>query len=375
MFKYYTRGLGVCIYNFIGIVFFFLLSVLKKKERKSLVKLDLFLLLFLIVTFVLTLVFSIYVDIEGGVNGYFPGIFINDSERYLIETRMFTANPLETNELLGSYDGYKVTPKMGLPSLLANINVFGIHNEYFIYFEFILISFFLCVVNYFLLKKIAVLFQFDNSWLFALAFFIFICFPFEFYWKTRLLREVFVHSFFSGALMLLVLTFSLNRRYFAICVLYLLLIILFRPQIYFLFFLFSLLFYRSLTIREIVMLTFILSLAFGQTILASGMSIFSGFLAITDLTHIYFVFKFIEDKISALYLIAIFSTLGFARNKDSCISSFPSPVLFLFTSSVLFFIVVSQMSSLRFFYPVLLLSLFLLFFSFLSRKINNTYLI
>lgn len=354
----------------------FFLGILEKKERTPLVKLDLFLLLFLVTAFVFTLVFSIYVDIEGGLNSYFPGIFVNDSERYLTETRMFTANPFETNELLGTYGDYKVTPKMGLPSILANINIFGIHNKYFIYFEFMFISFFLCVTNYFLLKKVSVVFKFENSWLFVLAFFIFICLPFEFYWKTRLLREVLVHSFFSGALMLLVLSFSVNKRYFSICILYSLLIILLRPQIYFLFFFFSLIFYRSLTVREVAVLTFIFILAFGQTILASGMSIFTGFLAFDDLTHIYSVFNFIQDKISALYFIAILSAFWFAKNKSRSIQNFPPTALFLFTSlALLLLVVVSQMNALRFFYPVLLLSLFLLFFSLISQKIKTSHLI
>lgn len=350
---------------------FFSMSFFNKKIRSPFQYNDLILLAFLSLVFLFVIFFSIYVDLEGGVGAYFPGIFANDSKRYLDETLMFLANPLDANELLGSYKNYKVTPKMGLPSILANINILGINNKYFIYCEFMFISFVLCVVNYFLLKKIATLFKFYNTWLFILAFFIFVCFPIEFYWKTRLMREVIVHSLFFGAIMLLVLSCYLNKRYFSIFILYSLLILLFRSQIYLLVFFFSLIFYRVLGFREKIILLFLLTLAFVIIISASGMLLFKQVLYVDNLENIYILFDFLEDKIAYFYLITLLSTFIFINNKAINVSYFPPVVLFLCLFLFLVLVLFVQMNSFRFYYPVMLLSLTLLFFSLVSKKISN----
>ncbi len=362
------------MFVFIVLIFmtlFLFMSFFNKKERYPFQYNDLVLLLFLLLMFVLIMFFSIYIDIVGGGGKYFPGIFVNDSERYLKETLMFLENPLETNELLGSYGSYKVTPKMGLPSMLANLNLFGIADKYFVYSEFIFISFILCTVNYFLLKKVALFFKFYNTWLFILSFFIFVCFPIEFYWKTRLMREVIVHSLFFGSILLLVLSCYVNKRYFSVFILYCLLIIVFRSQIFLLVLLFSSLFYRVLDFRQKIILISLTSLAFVVMISASGVLLFTEFLSISNLDFIYDVFDFLSNKIEYFYLATLLSTVIFINNKINYTSHFPSAKLFLILSLVLILIVFLQMNSIRFYYPIMLLSITFFFFSLISVKVRH----
>lgn len=362
------------MFVFIVLVFmtlFLFMSFFNKKERYPFKYNDLVLLIFLFLTFVLIIFSSIYIDVIGGVGKYFPGIFVNDSERYLNETLMFLGSPLEANELLGSYGNYKVTPKMGLPSMLANLNIFGIIDRYFVYSEFIFISFILCTVNYFLLKKVALYFKFYNSWLFIFSFFIFVCFPVELYWKTRLMREVIVHSLFFGAILLLVLSCYVNKRYFSVFILYCLLIILFRAQIYLLILLFSCVFYRVLDFRQKIILFTLTNLAFIVITSASGMLLFTEFLYISNLDIIYSIFDFLMNKVEYIYLITLFSTFIFINNKVNYTSHLPSAKVFLILSLMLIAIVFVQMNSIRFYYPIMLLSIILFFFSLISKKVRH----
>ncbi|TMP54724.1 hypothetical protein [Pseudoalteromonas sp. S1612] len=358
----------------IALFFLLPLSLLSKTTRLSVSRIDVFLLNLLLFLFVFIFIFSIFVDLQGGINDYFPGIFINDAHRYLLETRLFLANPLEVNELIGSYRDYNVTPKMGLSSLLANLNIFKVKDKYFIYAELLCVSFLLCCLNYMFLKKLATIFNFNNSWRFVIAFSIFVCFPLEFYWKTRFLREVIVHTLLLGSILLLILSCYSNERFFSIFILYCLFILMFRAQLFLLVFLFAMIFYKALDKKKMIILLSISLFTFVQIILASGVSIFKPLLIFVDLTLIYSIFEFLEDKVSILYFVLVFCSLLFSRGKRAYNSYFPSFKLFITIFISIFTFILMTMDSIRFFYPVMLMSLVLLFFAFISKKIKKDFI-
>lgn len=353
----------------ISILFLFLVSVkVLSSDKNKFTLTDFFLFVFLSFSFSTTYFISIYIDLQGGYSSYFPGIFKNDSLRYLEETKMFIENPFKVDELKGTFFDYDVTPKIGLPSLLASLNFLSIENHYFIYTEFIFISFILCIINFLLLKKLAVLLGFENKKLYILSFFIFVCFPFEFYWKTRLLREVIVHSLFLGALLLLVLSCYSNKKYYSVFIIYSLLILLFRAQIYFLVFFFSLVLFKSLSKRELIILILILLMAFFQSVLASGISFYRGFLETQEILYLRTLYTFLESKISFLYCTVLFSSILFTKAKKIINPIFPSPYSFLYFSVPTVVFIIVKMNSIRFFYPVMLFSLALIFFFYAIKK-------
>lgn len=332
---------------------------------------DLDLILFSSLFFAIVYFVSIYIDLNGGINSYFPGIYFMDSSRYFNEAIDFLENPLLVNELKGVFKDYNVTPKMGLSSLIANINFFRIKHEYFIYAEYILISLALTVCNYFYLRKLSFVLGFNTGFLFLFSFFVFVLFPIELYWKIRFLREGIVHNLYLGSFLLFLLSIFSNGRYFSVFVIYSLLIITFRPQIFFLIFLFSFLFLSLLPVWKLMILSSLFALAVLQTVSAAGMSIFSVFLGIANLEFIYLFIYFFKEHVGSIYLILLFSVFLYPKTHVNHFSRFPRIKLFITVLFILLFVIQSKFDSIRFLYPVMLMCMVLIFFIIVSMKIRR----
>lgn len=342
-------------------------------NSKSITMKDFLLLFMLFFFFFLTMYIAIYIDYNNAINKYFVGIFEADSYRYLTEVRMFSSSPLAVNEIKGVFGDYNVTPKMGLSSLIANVNFFNVDDEYFIYSLAVILSLIISIVNYFLFKKLAVYLGVYYSWFFVLGFFIFICFPFEFYWKTRFLREIIVIPLFLGAILLLFLSFICNKKYLSYFIFYSLLIILFRAQVFFLLFLIVFLFVRSIGIKEIFVFFSLLALSVIQTISAAGVTLFRRGFYIEDLSKINYFFNVMVGFSAYLYVFLLFFSIviGIMGKRRARGEGLPHANYFLILGVISFCYFITSSSAFRFQYPVLLFFIIQFYFYFVALKVSD----
>lgn len=320
-----------------------------------------FMLLAFVVIFISAM--SLFDSFEDLNERYFLS-YSNDSYRYHEEVGLIKENLFSTNELEGTIgDGYSVTPKMGLSSVLSVagfwINDASIDTNYILMnFCFLIFSFFSLTMYFNIVKLFGVPF-----WVSVLGFFIIFLFPLDIYWNYRFLREpianaLLLSSFFSAVLCLLG-----NKMYFPYLIIFSLFLVLFRSQLVFLFLLF-LFFYTwvffglskisVLIFSRYGLFLFLISvLSIVQTLKASGSVSFERISAVFGFDNMFHVFQnYLFLSAGYLFFILLLLPVVFRKKGPSVPVIRFSFFRFFLSLIFVFYVLMSFDLQLRFVYPI-----------------------
>ncbi|KWU02527.1 hypothetical protein APQ14_00845 [Vibrio toranzoniae] len=313
-------------------------------------------------------------DLTGSEWEYFPGLFINDSARYIAEVQHFSGDILSVDEFNGNFHNYQVTAKFGLPSIIANLNYFGIENPYFYYFIMLLtvtsITFYSLNVYY----KLCSLTRCNRAY-FGLFFLLIFLFPVDYYWFFRFLREPIANALLIASAFSLLAYFYLSKKNLTYFILFSLLLLFFRAQLFLLVFVLSLiLLLYNLKGNKLLMwvLLALLFLCFRQSLSASGFASLKSLFIILNLEFIgEYIHLILNSNVYLPLYILLLSTAMvsfFLKHKLEMNSITPSPSFVIFILGGLFYLCIILDIQIRFFYPILIFLKVLIFLAFFSEK-------
>lgn len=353
---------------------FFIFSFLGKSVKIERNYFILSIIIFIILT--LTFVLGVSIDIFNWHSKYFPKPFATDAARYIKEALMFREDIFEVNEINGTYYNYNVTPKFGLPSLIANLDIFFLTNQYVYYYLTFIVIYFLSLYNLIVFYKLIKLSSIKSYLLVALVFFLFF-FPTDHYWNLRFFRESIANPLMVASCLSILASKYISKKYFAFLILFLLELTFFRAQLVILVIIFyGIAFITTKPHRkmEIIWMFGLLVFALKQSITAAGSSqylvIFEilGLDFMQSLIQYFAIFEF--NKI--LYFILIFISLGyfFIPIKNNIVEHKNIKLILLF-SALLFGIAILLKVQIRFFYPIIILVKFNIFYYYFCKKYYN----
>jgi len=275
----------------------------------------------LILTLLVLIVSGLNVKYDGdSKSNYLPGIFKSDSERYLKETKMFKNDLLRVNELDGEFGSYyKVTPKMGLSSLIAWFSCgLDFDSDYWYYFISNFLFLILCIINSYVLFKIFDCLKIPNLLYLPLALFV-ILFSFDLYWILRFLREPIANSTFLFFLLVSMYHVLTGKNYNIYLFLSFFLMLLFRSQLALLsaatFLLIS--FFCRFNKTDFIIAVILFIIGIKQVILSAGMGTIDDILSAFKVSFLkeYIKIIFVSSNIILVFILFLIVLLSYVLHK------------------------------------------------------------
>ncbi|RUO30336.1 hypothetical protein [Aliidiomarina soli] len=336
---------------------------------------------FLISAFLVFIALSlVYIGSVSGIfSSYLGSTYFSmmspDSYRYYEEVQLFSGKTIFVNEFSGEFEGYKTTPKFGLPALLSVFNPLALDFSYQFYYSVsCLLIFFCALINLNLLEKSISGYKLSTLAYF-LVFFAVILFPTDVYWVARFLREGLANSFFVMSMLATYCYFRFGSKYIPVLAASLLFLFFLRPQLILLTLVFVLLCFhafRKLDMRIFFLMTLLVSAAVFQIIQASGLAFFAtilGIFGLESLVRFLAGFNYAFFGQAVLWFVISFSVVFGTFRKSNLQNNIPRFSMLLIGGLVLFLAVVIALlgMQIRFVYPIFILIKFILLMWFIQQ--------
>ena len=239
--------------------------------------------------------------------GYFS-VLSDDSLRYTKEAIMFSSSPWLVDELSGEYLNYKVTPKMGISSLLAWLSLpFDVNMPitFYVINNLSVLMFFFVVVS--LLHSIFIQLPIKTIY-FYLATLLLLVVPMDFYWLFKMLRESSANCLLLILLLLPILMFlKPKRRYIFMYTYFSFWLLLYRPQLAILsgsfFFVSNFLISKKITYSILAVAT--ISFSLFQSIATTGIQRLHGVFSNIGLSFVGSILEYILQTERDVFLILL----------------------------------------------------------------------
>lgn len=314
---------------------------------------------------VVTLTLLSQQEILADINAKFLSTYSPDSYRYNQEANLIRRDVFSVDELSGRYSGQLVTPKMGLPAMLAVTSFFLgdldidynylLSNTIFLFASFFVIFIFFKIMKAFAINKSISIFLF---------LFLFV-FPLDLYWVVRFLREAIANIFLIGLVISFFASVYVDKRFILCVAIFGIFGIMFRAQLVLLGYFTSFLIVFSISgingalriIKSRVFLISLLLIVLGgaQSVKAAGISMFYNLTASLGLSVLDPIFDVFRLDIAPFLVIFIF-ILALYPCKSEVLLNFRHVFGAGFLWSIIIFVLVLAILDvqIRFMYPILI---------------------